>query len=165
MRQKPDRTAYASPPMRTHCALRTSIMLVRRRTISVTAIYDQIDRWSEASRIRRRFGDAAALDFGLRLVVVDGIQMRMANHGAPSNFLADVMHVRVVRNLDLVGGFGLDTAHHLALRRHEGMVAARGNSRGLVAAGDRRLHQRAEIAIGAIDVDHLLIRLQRRLLE
>jgi hypothetical protein len=61
-------------------------------------------------KVHRGLFHAAALNLCLRDIVVDGVEMRMANHRAPSDFFADVMDARVRGNLDLVGGFGFDAA-------------------------------------------------------
>jgi hypothetical protein len=52
------------------------------------------------------FLHATLLNLGLRLVVVDRIEMWMSAQNAPHEFFPDVVDTRVRVDLDLVGAFG-----------------------------------------------------------
>jgi hypothetical protein len=66
---------------------------------------------STLSGLRSGFLYATLLNLGLRLVVVDRVDMRMAGQATPHELFADVVDARVRVDLDLVGAFGaLDTA-------------------------------------------------------
>ena len=60
----------------------------------------------------------------------------MASQDAPSDFLFDVISVGFRVDLDRIGGLRLHGTSNVLGRNYKGMITARANSRGVIAASN-----------------------------
>src|SRR5262249_73866 len=78
---------------------------------------------------------------------------------APSKLFLDVVDARLCIDLHYVLGFAAFNAAFdlLAGRNHKSVITTRSNSGSVLVAGDGRAQQRADVAIGPVDVDRRMV--------